>query len=206
MIAFVIGYLVIAWLIKYISANSYMPFVIYRIVLGFVVIGLCAAGVLTTPPRPGDRERAASVAPDLDVAATRVGGEPTGSARPVDTDVDARRLPGEPVHRHRRDRLVLQVEARPRPCSEVRGITASRPRRARRSCESRSVDLRQAHRDRVGVPTAVVVAVPVEVLRLGGVADLGREPLPVRVTRRTVTDSPNSSRNLTGTCSGSAGR
>ena len=49
-IAFVIGYLVIAWLIKYISANSYMPFVIYRIVLGVVVLILCAAGVLDPTP------------------------------------------------------------------------------------------------------------------------------------------------------------
>lgn len=46
-IAFVIGYLVIAWLIKYISTNSYMPFVIYRIVLGLLVIVLLSTGVLT---------------------------------------------------------------------------------------------------------------------------------------------------------------
>ena len=42
--------MVIAWLIKYISANSYMPFVIYRIVLGVVVLILCAAGVLDPTP------------------------------------------------------------------------------------------------------------------------------------------------------------
>ncbi len=52
-IAFVIGYLVIAWLIKYISANSYMPFVIYRIVLGILVLILCAAGVLDPTPVTG---------------------------------------------------------------------------------------------------------------------------------------------------------
>ena len=46
-IAFVIGYLVIAWLIRYISANSYMPFVIYRIGLGVLVIILLGTGVLT---------------------------------------------------------------------------------------------------------------------------------------------------------------
>ena len=44
-IAFVIGYLVIAWLIKYISTNSYMPFVLYRIVLGLLVIVLLSTGV-----------------------------------------------------------------------------------------------------------------------------------------------------------------
>ncbi len=47
-IAFVIGYLVIAWLLRYLTTNSYMPFVIYRIVLGLVVAGLLAGGVLTT--------------------------------------------------------------------------------------------------------------------------------------------------------------
>lgn len=52
-IAFVIGYLVIAWLIKYISANSYMPFVIYRIALGILVLILCAAGVLDPTPATG---------------------------------------------------------------------------------------------------------------------------------------------------------
>ena len=46
-IAFVIGYLVIAWLIRYVSSNSYMPFVIYRIVLGLVIMALLAGGVLT---------------------------------------------------------------------------------------------------------------------------------------------------------------
>lgn len=49
-IAFVVGYLVIAWLLRYISTNSYMPFVIYRIVLGVLVILLCAFGVLDPTP------------------------------------------------------------------------------------------------------------------------------------------------------------
>ena len=42
-IAFAVGYAVIAWLMRYISSNSYLPFVIYRIALGiflFVLIGL----------------------------------------------------------------------------------------------------------------------------------------------------------------------
>ncbi|MCB0916676.1 MAG: undecaprenyl-diphosphate phosphatase, partial [Actinobacteria bacterium] len=37
-IAFVIGYLVIAWLIRYVATNSYMPFVIYRVALGSLVL------------------------------------------------------------------------------------------------------------------------------------------------------------------------
>jgi len=47
-IAFVVGYLVIAWLIRYISTNSYLPFVVYRICLGLLVFVLLFAGVLTT--------------------------------------------------------------------------------------------------------------------------------------------------------------
>lgn len=48
LIAFVIGYAVIAWLIKYVSTKSYMPFVIYRIIVGGAVLGLLATGALTT--------------------------------------------------------------------------------------------------------------------------------------------------------------
>ncbi len=47
-IAFFIGYAVIAWLIKYISTHSYLPFVIYRLVLGSLVLILLATGVLAT--------------------------------------------------------------------------------------------------------------------------------------------------------------
>lgn len=47
-IAFVIGYLVIAWLIRYVATNSYMPFVIYRVVVGSLVLVLLGAGVLTS--------------------------------------------------------------------------------------------------------------------------------------------------------------
>ncbi|HYN56373.1 MAG TPA: undecaprenyl-diphosphate phosphatase [Motilibacterales bacterium] len=48
LIAFVIGYAVIAWLIRYISSNSYMPFVVYRIGLGTLVLVLLGTGVLTS--------------------------------------------------------------------------------------------------------------------------------------------------------------
>lgn len=46
LIAFVVGYLVIAWLLKWLMTRSYLPFVIYRIVVGLVVLVLLAAGVL----------------------------------------------------------------------------------------------------------------------------------------------------------------
>ncbi len=45
-IALVIGYLVIAWLIRWVSTRSYMPFVVYRVVLGSVLLVLLATGVL----------------------------------------------------------------------------------------------------------------------------------------------------------------
>ena len=47
-IAFCVGYAVIAWLIRYITTNSYLPFVIYRIGLGSLVLVLLSAGVLTS--------------------------------------------------------------------------------------------------------------------------------------------------------------
>ena len=37
-IAFFVGYAVIAWLMKFIATNSYRPFVIYRTILGSAVI------------------------------------------------------------------------------------------------------------------------------------------------------------------------
>ena len=48
LIAFAVGFAVIAWLLRYITSNSYLPFVIYRVVLGLLVMALLAAGVLTT--------------------------------------------------------------------------------------------------------------------------------------------------------------
>ncbi|MFF4213445.1 undecaprenyl-diphosphate phosphatase [Streptomyces sp. NPDC001796] len=46
-IAFVSGYAVIAWFMKFISSKSFMPFVWYRIALGIAIIALVAAGVLS---------------------------------------------------------------------------------------------------------------------------------------------------------------
>ena len=45
-IAFIIGYLVIAWLLKFVSTKSFMPFIIYRIALGALVMALLATGVI----------------------------------------------------------------------------------------------------------------------------------------------------------------
>jgi undecaprenyl-diphosphatase len=46
-IAFAVGYAVIAWLIRYISTNSFMPFVYYRLGLGALLFVLLGTGVLT---------------------------------------------------------------------------------------------------------------------------------------------------------------
>jgi undecaprenyl-diphosphatase len=46
-IAFVVGFLVIAGLMKYLQTRTFLPFVIYRISLGVVLLGLLATGVLS---------------------------------------------------------------------------------------------------------------------------------------------------------------
>ncbi len=46
LVAFGVGYLVIAWLMAYIKKRSFVPFVIYRVVLGVVLFGLVFGGVL----------------------------------------------------------------------------------------------------------------------------------------------------------------
>ncbi|MFL1382340.1 MULTISPECIES: undecaprenyl-diphosphate phosphatase [unclassified Nocardiopsis] len=45
-VAFVVGYIVIAWLMKFISTHSFMPFVYYRIALGILILVLVFSGVL----------------------------------------------------------------------------------------------------------------------------------------------------------------
>jgi undecaprenyl-diphosphatase len=45
--AFVIGYAVIAWLMKYISTKSFTPFVIYRVALGSALLIALATGVIS---------------------------------------------------------------------------------------------------------------------------------------------------------------
>ena len=46
-IAFVIGYAVIAWLLKFVSTKSFAPFIIYRIALGSLLLVLLATGVVS---------------------------------------------------------------------------------------------------------------------------------------------------------------
>ena len=46
-VAFGVGYLVIAWLLKFVSTKSFMPFIIYRIILGSALLVLLATGVIS---------------------------------------------------------------------------------------------------------------------------------------------------------------
>jgi undecaprenyl-diphosphatase len=46
-IAFVVGLAVIAWLMRWLTTRSYLPFVIYRVALGTLVIVLLLTGVLS---------------------------------------------------------------------------------------------------------------------------------------------------------------
>ena len=46
-IAFITGYAVIAWLMKFVQNKSFMPFVIYRITLGTIVLVVLATGAIS---------------------------------------------------------------------------------------------------------------------------------------------------------------
>jgi undecaprenyl-diphosphatase len=45
-VAFAVGYLVIGWLLRYVRTRSFLPFVVYRVSLGALVLLLLATGVL----------------------------------------------------------------------------------------------------------------------------------------------------------------
>ncbi|MFC8665043.1 MULTISPECIES: undecaprenyl-diphosphate phosphatase [Streptomyces] len=46
-VAFLVGYAVIAWFMKFITTKSFMPFVYYRILLGILIIVLVSIGALS---------------------------------------------------------------------------------------------------------------------------------------------------------------
>lgn len=46
-VSFVVGLAVIHWLLRYVSTHSYMPFVIYRVALGSLVLTLVAVGAIS---------------------------------------------------------------------------------------------------------------------------------------------------------------
>ena len=47
-----VGYAVIAWLLRYVSTHNFLPFVVYRIGLAAVVAVLLLTGVLEPLPGP----------------------------------------------------------------------------------------------------------------------------------------------------------
>ena len=47
LIAFGVGFAVIAWLMRWLTTKSYLPFVMYRLALGVLLMLLLATGVLT---------------------------------------------------------------------------------------------------------------------------------------------------------------
>jgi undecaprenyl-diphosphatase len=47
LVAFIVGYIVIAWLMKFIATKSFMPFIIYRIALGSLILILLATDVIS---------------------------------------------------------------------------------------------------------------------------------------------------------------
>jgi undecaprenyl-diphosphatase len=47
-VAFVVGYIVIAWLLKFVSTKSFRPFIIYRVALGSLILVLLATGVINS--------------------------------------------------------------------------------------------------------------------------------------------------------------
>jgi undecaprenyl-diphosphatase len=47
-VAFVIGYLVISWLIRFVTNRSFAPFIVYRIALGALVLALLSTGVISS--------------------------------------------------------------------------------------------------------------------------------------------------------------
>ena len=46
-VAFVVAYASIAWLLRFVASNTLMPFVWYRVALGAVLVVTLATGVLT---------------------------------------------------------------------------------------------------------------------------------------------------------------
>jgi undecaprenyl-diphosphatase len=45
--SFVVGYAAIAWLLRYVSTRSYLPFVLYRIALGGFTLTMLSVGALS---------------------------------------------------------------------------------------------------------------------------------------------------------------
>ncbi|MGC5628077.1 undecaprenyl-diphosphate phosphatase [Georgenia sp. Z1344] len=49
-VAFVVGYWVIVWFLKLVSTRTYLPFVVYRILLAVAIVALVLGGVISATP------------------------------------------------------------------------------------------------------------------------------------------------------------
>ena len=47
-VSLIIGYISIAWLLKFVSSNNFSAFIWYRVALGLVIVGLLSTGVITS--------------------------------------------------------------------------------------------------------------------------------------------------------------
>lgn len=52
LVSFVVGYAVVAWLMAYIKRGTFVPFVVYRVVLGLLILALMFTGVLDSAAGP----------------------------------------------------------------------------------------------------------------------------------------------------------
>jgi undecaprenyl-diphosphatase len=46
-LAFIVGYASIAWLLRFLTTHTMLPFVVYRVALGVVVLALAASGAIS---------------------------------------------------------------------------------------------------------------------------------------------------------------
>lgn len=51
-VSFVVGYAVVAWLMAYIKRGTFVPFVVYRVILGLLILALVFTGVLDPAAGP----------------------------------------------------------------------------------------------------------------------------------------------------------
>jgi undecaprenyl-diphosphatase len=44
-VSFVVGYATIAWLLRYVARHDFSLFIVYRVILGVLVLGAVATGI-----------------------------------------------------------------------------------------------------------------------------------------------------------------
>ncbi|MEE2042152.1 undecaprenyl-diphosphate phosphatase [Nocardiopsis tropica] len=82
LVAGVVGFVVIAWLMRFISTHSFMPFVYYRVGLGILILALVSWGVLD-PEGGAESQAARSDVVAVEQEEERQEEEPASSAAPT---------------------------------------------------------------------------------------------------------------------------